>query len=208
MKEIKLYLIRHGKTYCNEQRLYYGKSDVNLCEAGVKELIEKKNNIIYPECEFYFTSGAKRANETLEIIYPGVKYKILEKLFEYDFGEFELKSYEDLKDKKEYVDWINDDEGHIKCPNGESKFEFKKRVIEGFNELIKYLKKEHITTALGVTHGGSIGIILETMYDNSLKFYEWQPKNGEGYELIIQIKDNGEFNIERIQQFGVEINKN
>lgn len=146
---------------------------MNLCEVGVKELIEKKNNIIYLECEFYFISGVKRVNEILEIIYFGVKYKILEKLFEYDFGEFELKLYEDFKDKKEYVDWINDDEGYIKCFNGESKFEFKKRVIEGFNEFIKYLKKEYIIIVLGVIYGGSIGIILEIMYDNSFKFYEW-----------------------------------
>ena len=33
-------------------------------------------------------------------------------------------------------------------------------------------------------------MILETLYDNSKSFYEWQPKNGDGYELTISIKDN------------------
>ena len=40
MKEIKLYLIRHGKTYCNERQLYCGKSDIELSENGISELKE------------------------------------------------------------------------------------------------------------------------------------------------------------------------
>lgn len=200
MNEVKIYLIRHGKTYCNEQRLYYGKSDVDVCEAGITELNEKKNRISYPPCEFYFTSGAKRANQTLEIIYPNIDYIKLPKFFEYDFGDFELKSYEELKDIKEYIDWINDEEGNIKCPKGESKGEFKKRVLEGFSELVEYLAKEKIKTALGVIHGGSIGMIMEILYDDKKKFYEWQPENGEGYELIVSIDENRKIKIKKAIQ--------
>lgn len=198
MNDIKVYLVRHGKTYCNEQHLYYGKSDVEVCESGIEELMKKKDMIAYPDCEFYFTSGAKRANQTLDIIKPNVKYMRISKLFEYDFGDFELKSYEELKDIKEYKEWVIDEEGHIKCPQGESKLEFKNRVISGFTELIQHLKKENIKTALGVIHGGTIGIILEILYDNKKKFYEWQPENGEGYELIITLKNNEQFEIEQV----------
>ena len=185
MNDIKIYLIRHGKTYCNEKQLYSGKSDVELSNSGIEELKEKAEKIKYPECDYYFTSGAKRANQTLEILCPGRKYDVLEKLFEYNFGDFELKSYNDLKDKKEYIEWLNDEEGNICCPNGESRIEFKTRIKDGFTELIEHLKNNHIDKALGVTHGGTIGIILETMYDSSKKFYEWQPKNGDGYEITI-----------------------
>lgn len=198
MNEIKLYLIRHGKTYCNEKNLYCGKSDVDLTENGIKELKENIKEIKYPKCDFYFTSGAKRANQTLEIICPENKYSKITKFFEYDFGDFELKSYEELKLLKEYISWVDDKEEKIKCPNGESKEEFRKRIIEGFKELIEYFIKENIQTALGVTHGGTIGMILEMLYDDKKKFYEWQPKNGEGYELTIKIKENGEFKIDKV----------
>lgn len=198
MNEIKLYLIRHGKTYCNEKNLYCGKSDVDLTENGINELQENLKKIKYPKCDFYFTSGAKRANQTLEIICPENKYSKLEKFFEYDFGDFELKSYEEIKLLKEYTDWIEDKEENVKCPNGECKAEFRKRITEGFKELIEYFIKENIKTALGVTHGGTIGMILEMLYDDKKKFYEWQPKNGEGYELIIKIKENGEFEIDKV----------
>lgn len=196
MNHIKLYLIRHGKTYCNEKQLYSGKTDVELSKKGIEELEEKKEKFEYPECEYYFTSGAKRANETLEILCPDKKYDVLEKLFEYNFGDFELKSYNDLKDKKEYIDWISDEEGSICCPNGESRTQFKRRIKEGFSELIDYLKDNKIEKALGVTHGGTIGIILETLYDGSKKFYEWQPKNGDGYELTISLKSDNKKEID------------
>lgn len=198
MKEIKLYLIRHGRTYCNEKQLYCGKSDVDLSENGIKELKEISKKFQYRKCDFYFTSGAKRANQTLEILFPGNKYTILEKFFEYNFGNFELKSYEDLKLLKEYIVWIDDKEGHIKCPNGESKLEFRKRIKKGFIELIEYFIQENIKTAFGVTHGGTIGMILEMLYDDKKKFYEWQPKNGEGYELTIKVKENKQFKIEKV----------
>lgn len=200
MEEIKIYLIRHGKTYCNERQLYSGKTDVELSASGIAELKAKSREYKYPECEFYFTSGAKRANQTLEIICPHKSYSVLEKLFEYNFGDFELKSYEDLKLKKEYIDWINDESGDIRCPNGESRKEFQIRIKEGFKELIAYLREKNIKTALGVTHGGTIGIILETIYDDSKKFYEWQPKNGEGYELDILLGCNDEFKISKVEK--------
>lgn len=195
MKEIKLYLIRHGKTYCNERQLYCGKSDVGLSENGISELKEILKEQHYEKCDFYFTSGAKRANQTLEILCPGNKYNILDKFFEYNFGDFELKSYEDLKELTEYTSWVDDEEGYIKCPNGENRVEFRKRIKEGFIELVNFLAEENIKTAFGVLHGGSIGIILEMFYDDSKKFYEWQPRNGNGYELIINLKENNEFNI-------------
>jgi len=89
--EIKLYLIRHGKTYCNEKNLYCGKSDVELTENGINELKEIIKKVTYPKCDFYFTSGAKRANQTLEILCPETQYTKLDKFFEYNFGDFELK---------------------------------------------------------------------------------------------------------------------
>ena len=200
MNEIKLYLIRHGITYCNEKNLYCGKSDIDLSENGIHNLREKAKKVKYPNCDFYFTSGAKRANQTLGILCPGNKYSMLEKFFEYDFGDFELKSYEDLKLLKEYIGWVDDEEGNIKCPNGESRYEFRKRIKEGFIELIKHFIKENIKTALGVTHGGSIGMILEMLYDDKKKFYEWQPKNGEGYELTILVSENSEFKINKVSK--------
>lgn len=199
MKEIKLYLIRHGKTYCNEKQIYCGKSDVCLSENGVKDLNEIAKKMKDLKCDFYFTSGAQRANQTLDILCPQIKYEVLEEFFEYNFGDFELKGYEELKGLKEYTSWIDDENGDIKCPNGESKGEFRKRIKNAFTSLINRLAKENKNSAFGVIHGGSIGMIIEMLYDDSKKFYEWQPKNGQGYELIINVSFNEEFIINRVR---------
>lgn len=193
----KIYLIRHGKTYCNEKQLYCGKTDIDLSELGIKELKLRDVNM-YPKCDFYFTSGLKRANSTLEIVYPNIEYAIIEDFSEYDFGDFELKSYEDLKNLKEYQLWISDKTEKIKCPNGESRLEFRKRIENAFDKLVEYLVKENKKTALGIIHGGAIGIILEIKYDKSKKFYEWQPKNGYGYEIMVDISEDNTYKIESI----------
>ena len=64
---MKLYIIRHGNTYCNEKKLYCGREDVSLSEGGILNLRDLKEKFYYPLSEVYFTSGAKRANETLKI---------------------------------------------------------------------------------------------------------------------------------------------
>ena len=196
VKELQIYLIRHGKTYCNEKHLYCGKSDIDLSENGKNELINK--NIKYEKCDYYFTSGLKRADSTMKIINKESKFDRIKEFEEYDFGEFELKGYNDIKDDKRYSEWINDTTLMIKCPNGENRKEFKDRILKGMDIVILKLVKENKKTALGVIHGGGIGIVLEYMYDNKKKFYEWQPKNGEGYRLLIDAYDDNSYKIKSI----------
>ena len=50
MNNMILYVIRHGKTKSNEQRLYCGKTNDVLSEAGIKEIKEKQKCYNYPVC--------------------------------------------------------------------------------------------------------------------------------------------------------------
>ena len=190
MEKLVLYLIRHGKTEANEKHLYCGKSDIHLSENGIRELNDIKNTIKYPECNNLFTSGAKRANETLEILYPKKSYSEINEFWEYDFGDFEMKSYEMLKENKEYINWITDKDGQVLCPNGESKDQYSKRIKKAFNMFVEKCYEENINSAVLVSHGGTIGTILEVFYDSSKSFYEHQPSCGRGYALTIEKSDN------------------
>ncbi|MBD7913527.1 histidine phosphatase family protein [Clostridium sp. Sa3CUN1] len=195
MSSIIIYLIRHGKTIANERKLYCGKTDLPLSDIGIREIEKLKSEINYPSCERYFTSGAKRANETFNILYENEKYIELKGFFEYDFGDFEMKSYEELKENKNYIKWIMDEEGNVSCPNGESKNTYKKRIKEEFKAFINTVRKENLKEVLVVSHGGTIGTILEEFYDNSKNFYSWQPRCGEGYKIIVEIlEDNFKIN--------------
>lgn len=191
MNKLMLALIRHGKTEANEKHLYCGKSNISLSEKGIKELNDIKNLIKYPEYNKFFSSGAKRANETLEILYPKKVYYEINEFWEYDFGDFEMKSYDMLKENKEYINWITDKDGQVSCPNGESKIQYRERIKEAFNKFIEKCYKEGIGTAVLVCHGGTIGTILEIFYDCSKSFYEHQPACGRGYTLILEKKHKG-----------------
>lgn len=190
MNNIEVYLLRHGKTICNEKKLYCGKTNIGLSAKGVDELNYLKSIINYPKCNKYFTSGAARANETFNILYKDEDYEELSGFFEYDFGDFEMKSYDDLKEDNNYINWIIDKVGSVKCPNGESKNQYKERIKKEFIDFINNINKNEYKSVLLISHGGTIGTILECFYDDSKNFYNWQPKCGEGYKMTIEFGNN------------------
>ena len=178
-----LHLLRHGRTEANEQRLYCGKTDLPLTSAGAEELRALGAEWLYPPAQAYFTSGLLRARETLEIIYGTTNSTTLPDLAEYDFGEFEMHSYDELKERPEYLAWILDETGNVPCPGGESRKANRERVLRGFNELlaISCCRKAGVV----VCHGGTIAVIMEHLFPRERSFYEWQPAPGRGYTLVL-----------------------
>ena len=199
MNNMILYVIRHGKTKSNEQRLYCGKTNDVLSEAGIKEIKEKQNCYNYPVCAKNFTSGAIRANQTFELLYPQTFYEVRPLFWEYDFGEFEGKSYDMLKDDARYIEWIMDEEGAVSCPQGESKQDFYKRISKGLELLVDELLESHESEALLVCHGGVIGTLLHLFYDQRKHFYEYQPRCGGGYKL--RLTKETSIKIEILEEF-------
>ncbi|WP_250277450.1 histidine phosphatase family protein [[Clostridium] colinum] len=186
--KIKINLIRHGKTYANEQKLYYGFSDIALSENGIKELYHLKNIIQYEMPSLFITSGLKRTIETLNILFGKVDYIVNENFKEMNFGDFELKSYKQLKNNEDYKKWIeNIDENNI--PNGETKKEFENRVIKAFEDLFHHCKKQKIKDVVVICHSGVISIIMMYLFkEKSKNFYDWLPSYGRGYTIIFKNK--------------------
>ena len=176
---MEIRLIRHGKTAANEQKLYCGATDLPLSDNGIKELVEFKKQSIYAEhADLYCTSGLKRADQTLDLLYGSVNRTVLPNLAEFKFGNFEMKSHESLKDQDDYKEWITDETGLVSCPGGENRHGFTRRVIDEYELLAENLLRE---TAFIVCHGGVISCIMEHLFPNARNFYEWQPRPGRGY---------------------------
>ena len=172
-----VYLIRHGKTEANERYLYCGSTDLPLSEIGTVEL----RDIHYDIKNIRFiTSGMKRTNETLKILFGDVPFEVDLRFQEVDFGIFEMHSYEELKDTPAYQEWLTGDNEANIPPQGESGVQMKERVLEAFSEI-----KED---ACIITHGGVIAVIMEHLFPNEGKNrYEWQPKNGYGYRIEFNV---------------------
>jgi len=168
-----IYLIRHGKTEANEKRQYCGSTDLPLSEAGKEELGQlhyEINNVRF------LTSGMKRTNETLGILFGEVPFEEDTRFREVDFGLFEMKSYDQLKDLPEYQTWITGDNEANIPPEGESGLQMKQRVLEAFSEIRE--------DTLVICHGGVIAAIMEHLFPQEGKSrYQWQPKNGGGYRI-------------------------
>lgn len=171
-----VYLIRHGKTRANENHLYCGSTDLPLSPEGIAELKQRH----YPvENVRFVTSGMLRTRQTLEILFGSVSYGVEPRFREVDFGIFEMKSYEMLKDDPAYQAWLTGNNEENIPPQGESGAQMRQRVLEAFDEI----REDTVI----VTHGGCIAAIMAALFPREEKNrYQWQPRPGGGYKLSLE----------------------
>jgi alpha-ribazole phosphatase len=182
-QKIKLWLIRHGATEGNTKKRYIGVTDEPLLPES-KEELRKKN---YPMPQALYVSPLKRCIETAEILFPGKPMHIIDELSECNFGEFENKNYKELAGNAAYQAWV-DRECTGAIPGGESREEFLCRSLTGFQKVVTACICEGVTCAALVIHGGTIMNIMEACAIEQKPFYDWYIKNGEGYQVEIDIE--------------------
>lgn len=162
--EIRICIIRHGRTPGNIKRGYIGcRTDEDLDVLGRKELREYKERGIYPDAEFLYLSPMKRCRQTAEIIWPellgtdnaentenlpgnspasGKKrtavpgYEIIQDFRECDFGDFDGKSYSELNGVPDFQHWV-DSNGMGRFPGGEDPEEFRERTTRAFLTVVE-----------------------------------------------------------------------
>ena len=176
---MELILIRHLKTPGNEKRQYIGSTDEELSEQEVLNFKQKYKIDSYPQVQQVIVSPMKRCIQTAELIYP--KNQITQEVLlkECDFGIFEGKTYEELKDRAEYQAWL-DSGGTIAFPEGEEQKEFRSRCVRGMLRQVDRLCKENVESAAFVVHGGTIMAVMEAFSEEKKSYYDWQIGNGEG----------------------------
>ncbi len=184
-----VHLIRHGKTIANENHLYCGVTDLPLTQQGKQELITLKQQINYPKENIIIVSGLLRTKQTANILFDNKKLEVIQQLQEINFGDFEMRGYQQLKDTPQYQQWISDIEVNSP-PNGESRPVFIKRVINGFKKAEKLCQNQKEQNVIIVTHGGVISTLMENFFPHQKNFYQWQPTFGRGYTLSFDKSDN------------------
>lgn len=170
----RIYLIRHGKTRANERHLYCGSTDLPLSEAGISQLQMRSYRI---ENARFITSGMKRTEQTLHILFGDVPHVRESGFREMDFGIFEMRDYQELKDTPEYQAWLSGDNEANPAPEGESGNQMRRRAVKAFEAVAA----SGCDTVI-ITHGGVIAAIMEHLFPEEGKNrYQWQPKPGLGY---------------------------
>lgn len=177
---MELILIRHSMTRGNLQRRYVGITDEPLCREGIELARSRAGS--FPMAEYLYVSPLVRCEQTADILYPNVPRTVYGDFRETDFGRFEYKNYEELKDDPDYQRWL-DSGGTMGFPGGESMEEACKRVLAAFDKMLDDMKERNISTAAAIIHGGTIMAIMAGRVIPIRSFYDWQLKNCEGYLL-------------------------
>ena len=186
-----IYFFRHGQTKGNIEKRYVGSTD----ETITNEAIQKLGFINSPDVDIVYSSPLKRCIQTADIIFPKYKIVIIEGIKETNFGDFEYKNYEELKNNPYYISWLESG-GKIAFPNGEDPEKFKMRCEKAFYEIINNMIKNDYNKSAVVTHGGVIMAVFEKFYGGN--FYDYQIKNGECILGIFHIFTNKFLSIKRI----------
>ena len=189
--QIELTLIRHGATIGNAQRRYIGKTEEQLSQEGMEGIRKRAEQGVYPKADILFVSPMLRCCQTAELIYPGMQMHPISHWREMDFGEFEGKNYEELKEDCRYQSWI-DSGGTMAFPGGESRDTFCCRVRQGMEQAMEIIRKQSrqkkVFSVAGVVHGGTIMALCSSYCGGD--YYDYQCSNGEGFSMRLLADGN------------------
>lgn len=182
----KVLILRHGKTEANFEKRYIGsKTDISLSPEGIKA-VEAKAAFIREMAGkdiFLVSSPMKRAVQTADILFPDEELHTVNGLKEIDFGDFEGKNYEELKDNTDYQRWI-DSNGTMPFPNGEDRTRFIERSVAEFYKILSLSGEK---TPVIICHGGNVMGIMSTLTGKD--YYDFMIGNTEGYMLSLTLEN-------------------
>jgi alpha-ribazole phosphatase len=181
---MELYLIRHTRVAI-EKSVCYGQSDIALADSFQTELLEIQQKLtLNADCAIY-SSPLKRSLQLATTICPPVQPVTDERLMELNFGNWELKKWEEIN-KQELDKWMNDFV-NVPCTGGESYNDLYKRCIAFFNHCIQQPHQQ----VLLVSHGGVIRSILSFVLQIPLsRSFSLQLDYGKISKLKIIDKEN------------------
>lgn len=170
---MKLIFYRHGKTAGNLEGRYNGRTDEPLCPEGISTLRAKTDDTV----RRVYVSTLRRTAQTAAILFPSAELVPCPGFSEMDFGLFEGKNYKDLQNDERYRDWVNSG-CEARCPDGEDRSGFMKRVCLAFERVIEEGLANREEKLVFVVHGGTIMAIFSRYASPPRPYFDWQVKNG------------------------------
>lgn len=172
-----IYLLRHGLTEYNAQRRYQGQRDIPLSKEGIAQLCRAD---ISPKT--VYVTPLMRTRQTAQVLFPQARLVPVEALKEMCFGSFEGKSYVEMENNADYQAWIAVN-CESKCPGGERKEDFSRRVCTAFAALVDSAVAAGEDMLVIVAHGGTQMAVMERYALPHKCYYEWCGPNAGGYVL-------------------------
>lgn len=182
-----LFLVRHGITEWNDQKRYLGHTNQGVVKKELYKLDKLKRELQKKRFDYVYTSDLLRCIHTLDYLQIPVKPIVDQRLREMNFGDWEGKTYNELKDLKMYRNWLDNWE-NAPVPNGESATIFKSRVDSFLYELFHHRKLKNPQKILLITHGGVIRYVV-SKYAASTSFWNVSITQGQALQLKFEMKE-------------------
>lgn len=185
-----LFLVRHGITDWNKEKKYLGHTDRGVITSELTQLNKLQKELVEISFDHVFTSDLRRCRETLAYLNIPAQVSVDTRLREINFGSWEGKTYNELKDDQTYRDWINNWEKHS-IPNGESADTFKARIDSFFQDLFQQPIKSTQNSKkafLIMTHGGVIRYFVSSFVP-AASFWDLPVMHGHGIHLSLVWKE-------------------
>ncbi|MGF7046757.1 alpha-ribazole phosphatase [Paenibacillus sp. DS2015] len=190
---LELLLMRHGQTQWNVDKRYLGHRDQSILEEARDQLIPLRGQVSGRKFNKIVCSDLKRCRESLAFVAPelldGVVYD--SRLREMDFGDWEGRTYEELKGLPLYCEWL-DDPQIITPPNGEAWDLFHGRIKDFLHSLIPLASESGgdrtNPSVFIVTHGGVIRQLI-TMIIPQTSFWDLSVEPGSLVKVLLTLDD-------------------
>ena len=163
-----LLLVRHGETDANVAGRWQGATDHPLNARGVQQAQALAQRLAseVPDIVAIYTSPLRRARQTASIVAQAlgdVPIHVDAGLSEYNLGEWEGLTYEELRYEKRLWERMSEDP-HWAPPGGESAYTFATRVLRAFQRAAQAHPGENV---LIVSHGGAIATALALLLEGN-----------------------------------------
>ena len=172
---MRVYILRHGLTRGNLEKRYIGLTGEPLCPEGMEALAGLGTSGYAGPV---YVSPRRRALKTAKMLFPKAVLVPKNNLSEMDFGVFEGKNWQEMSDFAPYRAWV--DGGCLeKCPGGEDRETFIRRVCGTFEEILA--GHDPVLPLVMVAHGGTAMALLYRYADEKRDYWDWKCGAGEGF---------------------------
>ena len=167
-----LFVVRHGQTDWNKARRLQGHKDIRLNSTGraqARDLADEVATELKGLGPQVFSSDLRRASETAIVLARplGAAVKTARFLRERGFGQAEGRTWDELRQEMpEAVEAYKSRADRDALPGSEPLEDFRQRVLRGFRKLARRVED----TAIVVTHGGVIHVLLEEAIGRDKRF--------------------------------------
>ncbi len=158
---MEIYLVRHT-TPDIDKGICYGQSDIGLASTWLDEFDILKSKLSIDSNFKVISSPLKRCAFLAETLGKNLSFD--NRLKELDFGDWELKSWNDIPEK-DITPWMQDFV-NVAVPDGESYVQLHKRVHDFVKSIITSKGNQNLCI---VSHAGPIRVILSHILNINLK---------------------------------------